>query len=183
MPLTQRLLVLSSLSALFLAAPQFELVQPDLFGASGGQANAWVDFDGDDDLDLFVGFRGRPNRLYRNTNGRFEDVAATVGLADAVETRAAAWGDYDADGDPDLYVGFATADNAAKIYRNDRTSGRFTNVASELGIDLRGVSRQPAWIDYDGDGDLDLFAAFRDRPNRLLRNDGTRFADVSASGI
>ena len=162
----------------------FELVQPELFGASGGQPNAWADFDGDGDLDLFVGFRGRPNRLYRQTNGRFEDVAAVVGLADAVETRAAAWGDYDADGDPDLYVGFATAQHKAKIYRNDQNGGRFTDVAAELGLAVAGVSRQPAWIDYDGDGDLDLFAAFRDQANRLFRNDAGRFTEVTqASGV
>jgi hypothetical protein len=159
----------------------FELVQPELFGAAGGQPNAWADVDSDGDLDLFVGFRGRPNRLYRQTGGRFEDVAARVGLADAVETRAAAWGDYDADGDPDLYVGFATAAQAARIYRNDRNGLQFTDVAAELGVSLRGISRQPAWIDYDGDGDLDLYAAFRDQANRLFRNDGGRFTDVTAA--
>jgi hypothetical protein len=157
----------------------FELVQPELFGASGGQPNAWADVDGDGDLDLFVGFRGRPNRLYLQNSGRFEDVAAMVGLADAVETRGAAWGDFDADGDPDLYVGFATATHVARIYRNDEGGRRFTDVAASLGIELRGVSRQPAWIDYDGDGDLDLFTAFRDQPNRLFRNDGPRFTDVT----
>lgn len=79
-------------------APRFELIQPELFGATGGQPNAWADFDNDGDLDEFVGFRGRPNRLYRQDHGRFEDVAAAVGLADQVETRAAAWGDFDGDG-------------------------------------------------------------------------------------
>jgi hypothetical protein len=157
--------------------PSFELVQPDLFSAPGGQASAWADYDADGDPDYFVGFRGRPNRLYRNDSGVFRDVAADVGLADAIETRAAAWGDFDGDGDPDLYVGFATPDHRGKLYRND--GARFVDVAAEARVDLRGVSRQPAWIDYDGDGDLDLFAAFRDVPNRLLRNDGGRFVDVS----
>ena len=165
------------------SAVRFELVQPDVFSAAGGQPNAWADYDGDGDLDLFVGFRGAANRLYRNDNGTFVDVAAPAGLADTTETRAAAWGDYDGDSDPDLYVGFANAPTQAnKVYRNDR--GRFTDVAHALGIELRGASRQPGWIDYDGDGDLDLFAAFRDVPNRLYRNDGARFIDVSKqSGI
>ena len=39
--------------------------------------------------------------------------------------------------------------------------------------------RQPVWIDVDGDGDLDLFVAFRDRPNALFRNDGGHFTDIA----
>ena len=47
-----------------------------------------------------------------------------------------------------------------------------------------GVTRQASWIDYDNDGDLDLFVAFRDQPNRLFRNDSGRFTDVTdESGI
>ena len=189
--LTRSLVVAVAVAVWFGAQPAgpappvaFELVQPDIFSASGGQPNAWTDVDGDGDLDLFVGFRGRANRLYRQTDGRFADVAASVGLGDEVETRAAAWGDYDADGDPDLYVGFATAEHRARIYRNDGNGSRFVDVAQELGIGVSGVSRQPAWIDYDGDGDLDLFLAFRDQANRLFRNDGRAFTDVTqATGL
>jgi hypothetical protein len=160
------------------AAPLFELVQPDLFSVTGGMPNAWADFDNDGDLDEFVGFRGRPNRLYRQDRGRFEDVAASVGLADNVETRAAAWGDFDGDGHLDLYVGFVGGP-PNKLYRNDGDGRHFTDVAPALGLNLTGVSRQVSWIDYDNDGDLDLFIAFRDKPNRLFRNDGARFADVT----
>jgi len=161
----------------------FELVQPELFGVTGGQPNAWADFDNDGDLDEFVGFRGRPNRLYRQDHGRFEDVAAAVGVADNVETRAAAWGDFDADGQVDLYVGFI-GDTPNKLYRNDGGGRHFTDVAPALGLNLTGVTRQVSWIDYDNDGDLDLFIAFRDKPNRLFRNDGGRFTDVTeTSGV
>lgn len=179
--------LLAALAAAQAAAPwrpAFELVQPDLFAAPGGQAHAWADIDGDDDLDYFVGFRGRPNRLYRNDGGRFTDIAASAGVADDAETRAVAFGDFDADGDADLYVGFAEPERAAKVYRNDGPNRPFVDVAGEIGLAVRGVSRQPAWIDYDGDGDLDFFAAFRDRPNQLFRNDRGRFTDVTAaSGI
>jgi len=160
------------------APPSFELVQPELFSATGGMPNAWADFDNDGDLDQFVGFRGRPNRLYRQDRGRFEDVAASVGLADNVETRAAAWGDFDGDGHLDLYVGFVGGP-PNKLYRNDGDGRHFTDVAPALGLNLTGVSRQVSWIDYDNDGDLDLFIAFRDKPNRLFRNDGARFTDVT----
>ncbi|MCY4648535.1 MAG: CRTAC1 family protein [Gammaproteobacteria bacterium] len=149
----------------------FDRVQPELFETPGAQSNSWVDYDGDGDLDLFVGMRYTPNRLYRNDGGSFVDVAAEVGLADLEDTRAGAWGDYDGDGDPDLYVGYpATAGAPNRLYRND--GGSFADVAPGLGVDLVGTSRQPSWVDYDGDGDLDLFVALRDQPNRMFRNDG-----------
>src|SRR5256885_12681359 len=163
--------------------PTFELIQPDLFGVAGGQPNAWADYDNDGDLDEFVGFRGRPNRLYRQDHGGFVDVAAAVGLADAVETRAAAWGDFDGDGHVDLYVGFVGG-TPNKLYRNDGNGRHFTDVAPSLGLNLSGVTRQGSWIDYDNDGGLDLFVAFRDKPNRLFRNDGGAFTDVTVeSGV
>jgi hypothetical protein len=162
------------------AGPAFALVQPELFSAPGGMPNAWADFDNDGQLDEFVGFRGRPNRLYKQNHGRFEDVAVSAGVADNVETRAAAWGDYDADGHLDLYVGFVSTNGGApnKLYHNDG-HGHFVDVAPSLGLNLVGVTRQVSWIDYDNDGDLDLFIAFRDKANRLFRNDSGRFTDVT----
>src|SRR5690242_15464538 len=67
-------------------APRFDLVQPELFAAPGGMPNAWADFDNDGQLDEFVGFRGRPNRLYKQDHGRFADVASAAGVADEIET-------------------------------------------------------------------------------------------------
>jgi len=159
--------------------PRFTRVQPEDFDEPGAQPNAWADYDQDGDLDLFVGMRYGPNRLYRNDDGSFTDVAEPLGVADAEDTRAAAWGDYDGDGDLDLYVGYpAEAATPNRLYRND--GNRFSDVAASLGIDLVGTTRQPTWVDYDGDGDLDLFVAMRDQVNRLFRNDGpTVFVDVT----
>lgn len=156
----------------------FEPIQRELFGLQGAQPNAWADFDLDGDLDLFVGFRGQLSRLYRNDNGKFVDVAPEVGLADFNEVRVASWGDYDSDGDPDLYIGFArSATTPNRLYRND--GGRFIDVARQTGMDQVGTSRQASFVDYDNDGDVDLFVAFRDRPKMLFRNEGGTFVDVA----
>src|SRR5205823_2807938 len=155
-------------------APQFELVQPELFAVAGGQPNCWADFNNDGHLDLFVGFKdGVANRLYRYDGSRFADIAADVGIADLTDTRAAAWGDFDADSQLDLYVGFTRRSGAAnKLYRNEGNGRKFTEIGRDLGIDVKGETRQVSWIDFDNDGRVDLFVAFRDAPNMLFHNDG-----------
>ena len=160
--------------------PVFTSVQPELFEASGAQPNAFVDFDNDGDLDLFVGFRNRPDRLYRNDDGTFTDVAGEVGLATAEDTRVAAWGDYDGDGHVDVYIGFPNAGGLTdRIFRNEGDGTAFRDVTAELGVVISGTTRQTSWIDYDADGDVDLFVALRDGPNRLFRNDGSTLTDVT----
>ncbi len=181
--LTRAVVILLAVSVCVVAQaalPQFEPMQPELLGAPSAFTNAFADFDGDGDLDLFVGFDGKPNRLYRNDKGVFTDVAAAAGVADARPTRAVAWGDFDADGDPDLMVGFTPSPGASvlKLYRND--TGKFADVTAASGLVVAtGAVRQPAWVDADADGDLDLFVAYRDRANALYRNDAGKFTDVA----
>ena len=166
-------------AGVMLQPPAFVPVQPELLAAGGAFTNAWADIDGDDDPDLFVGFNGAPNRLYRNDRGVLVDVAVEWGVADARSTRAAAWGDMDADGDSDLLVGFAVgAGPVLRLYRND--GRRFADITASAGLVVDSAAvRQPVWVDGDSDGDLDLFVAFRDRPNAFYRNDGGRFTDVA----
>jgi hypothetical protein len=173
---------LASTALLTQGLPRFEPMQTELLGAGSTFTNAFADYDNDGDPDLFVGFDGKPNRLYRNDTGTFVDVAAEAGVVDSRPTRAAAWGDFDSDGDPDLILGFTPQPNASvlKLYRN--TAGRFTDTTTDVGLSVpTGAVRQPAWIDFDADGDLDLFIAYRDRANALYRNDAGKFADVASS--
>jgi len=163
------------------ARPNFEIIQSDLFGGGRSLTNAIADFDNDGDLDLFVGFNGQPNRLYRNDEGVFVDVAERVGLADVNVTRTAAWGDYNADGHVDLFVAFVSREGSSnKLYRNDGDGVSFTDVTVEANLSIQGSFRQASWIDYDSDGDVDLYIGLRDTSNVLFENHDGTFKDVAS---
>jgi hypothetical protein len=153
------------------------------FAAPLGLSNAWADFDQDGWPDLAVSFEGGELRLYRNQAGQFSNVADAVGLRqEGGDPRSLAWGDYDADGDLDLYVGFSGYDGPPnRLYRNHLEAGKatFTEVGETTGTAARGVIRQVSFVDYDTDGDVDLFVALRDDANLLLRNEHGQFQDVA----
>jgi hypothetical protein len=162
---------------------EFAAVQPELFSDPGGQSNAWGDFDNDGDLDLVVLFNNAPVRLYRNGDDGFADVAPGSGLpTDGGNPRSVAWGDYDRDGDIDLYIGYSGRDGPAnRLYRNDTSDGKaaFAEVGESAGVAIRGFTRQVSFVDYDSDGDLDLYVALRASVNRLLQNNDGEFSDVT----
>lgn len=179
-----------------------------------GMGASFADYDGDGDLDLYVTNYG-PNRLFRNRgDGRFEEVGAWAGVDDALWSVGAAWGDYDRDGRLDLYVtnyldfhpepsGAAGDDphwqgvpislnpNAFDPQPNrlyhQLADHRFEEVALPLGASNNtGRSLQASFVDFDGDGWLDLYVANDVSPDALLRNLGGEvgaalFEDVSAA--
>lgn len=145
-------------------------------------SNAWGDYDGDGDLDAAISLVSGEVLLQRNDAGRFIDVGASLGLpqAGASELRGLSWGDFDGDGDLDLLGGPTRTDQSSVVLRNDGARG-FTNVARDLALTLPGRSaRQTNFIDFDNDGDLDVYATHRSGANTLLRNDGSRFTPVFA---
>ncbi len=155
------------------------------FADAGSLTDAWADVDADGDPDRFVGFNGGPARLYRNDGlAGFADVAPQMGLDVTRPVRTAAWGDYDGDGDPDLLLGLAgEGEGALQLWRNEGAT--FAEVSGEAGLTLpAAATRQASWVDVDADGDLDLYVALRDGPNRLWRNEGGTFSDATeATGL
>ena len=135
---------------------------------SVGTGAAFVDYDGDGRLDVFlvnawaldeepsrVRLKGR-NALYRNRgDGTFEDVTERAGVADESWGCGVCAGDYDNDGHVDLFV---TNFGPNRLYRN-RGDGTFEQVAERAGVADPGWGAGAAFFDADGDGDLDLYVA------------------------
>ncbi|MFY9976174.1 MAG: CRTAC1 family protein [Chromatiaceae bacterium] len=193
-----------------------ERLMPETIGSGA----AFLDYDRDGDQDLLLisstywegrqGDRPTPTQaLYANDGqGRFSDVTEAAGLALTFYSMGVAVGDYDGDGWDDLYL---TSLNANHLLRN--LGGRFEDVTAGAGVagDPDTWSTSAAFLDYDRDGDLDLFVVnyvrwsrtidlaidfrltglgraygapvnFIGTQNRLYRNEGDgRFTDVSAA--
>ncbi|MBZ0114808.1 MAG: CRTAC1 family protein [Thermoanaerobaculia bacterium] len=139
-----------------------------------GSGACLADFDGDEDLDLFlpnfgVGPEGGANLYYRNDGGHFTEVAAAAGVDDPQGFAMGATAvDFDADGDLDLYV---TQDGPNRLFRN-RGDGRFEDVAQRLGVAGDVWSVGAAWGDFDRDGRLDLYVANYVRFEAQLSDEG-----------
>jgi hypothetical protein len=125
----------------------------------GGGA-AFFDCDGDLDQDLFLvsSGPGGVGALYENVGGRFEDVSAAAGIAPDPRIAygmGAAVGDYDADGHVDLVI---TGVGGSRLLRN-RGGGSFEDVTAAAGLpqDSDQWTSAAGFLDYDRDGDLDLF--------------------------
>ncbi len=139
------------------------------------------DFDNDGDLDLFVsGYqggvaelaadhlgsegrsRGESPRLYRNRgDGRFDEVAAEMGLDRMLLTMGSNFGDLDNDGWLDMYLGTGSPPLQAlmpnRMFRNDRGL-RFQDVTTAGGFGHLQKGHGVAFGDIDSDGDQDIYA-------------------------
>ena len=99
-------------------------------------SSAWIDYDNDGWLDLFLTVLGmdssKPkNRLYRNQgDGTFVKVDQGRLVTDSGQFGSSAWGDYDNDGFPDVFVTFGTIYSAQRsaLYRNDGNGNNWIKI-------------------------------------------------------
>ena len=149
-----------------------------------GSGAAWLDFDGDGHLDLYLvngsthergPGEGEPNRLYRGDGqGHFTDVTARAGVGDRSWGVGVAVGDIDNDGDPDLYI---TNLGPNLLYLNNG-DGTFTDITAHAGVGDPGWGTSAAFFDMDGDADLDLYVGnYVDFDTKTVPRKGTPEAD------
>lgn len=151
-----------------------------------GKGVAFADIDNDGLIDLYVSNKGGANKLYRNSgNGVFEDITAFAGagIGDPGFSMGSVFGDYDNDGLIDLYLakGGRYEIEANRLFHN-LGGGKFEDVTDKAGVGLKSFTYSASFVDYDNDGNLDLFCANYGpgAKNVLYRNNGDgTFTDVT----
>ena len=119
----------------------------------------WVDFDNDNDLDLFVTEydRNSGNHLYENTgNGNLRYISLEPLTTDLASSVTSTWGDYDNDGDLDALVA-NNLDNNKFFYQNQGI-GEFKRMKKSNLEKTKGYFHGASWVDIDNNGQLDLLA-------------------------
>ncbi len=184
-----------------------------LYYYNGGGVGAG-DFNNDGLIDLFFSANQGPNKLFINTgNLKFKDVTVDARIPnDGGWSTGVSVVDINNDGLLDIYVckvgQYETLKGKNQLLICERLDKNGTPVYSEkaedYGLDFSGFSTQSAFLDYDQDGDLDMYLMnhavhhngyFGERwkfdgthdslsGDYLFRNDGNKFTDVTKqSGI
>ncbi|NKI27749.1 cadherin-like domain-containing protein [Arenibacter sp. 6A1] len=149
-------------------------------GGNKDGGHAWADYDLDGDFDLVINTNGR-GYLLRNDGGSFSDQTAALApdLLGGNLERTVLFVDFNNDGYPDI---FRNKHDDLRIYLQDPSSNKFGDgiggtVPSQRFITMTdGMNTEGAGaLDYDGDGDLDLFVDNHNFGIDILQNDGNGF--------
>jgi hypothetical protein len=147
----------------------------------------WVDFDNDNDKDLFLTSKEGTIKLFKNDgNFFFEDISSEAGLTSfASSTWGASWGDFNNDGYLDIFLSFLKSGNTQpNALLKNNGNGTFTNISASAGINqLNDPSFCAAFFDYNNDGWQDVFVTnHKYDQSYLYENNGDEtFTDVSVA--
>ena len=150
----------------------------------------FADLDDDGYVELVLGGRGTPARLMSFGPDGWRDATPGSGVYTSGRTLSLNLADLNGDGLTDIYI--ALLNEANKLYINQGNLV-FTEEAEARGAEDDNISMGAIATDFDKDGDVDLYLTHdSNRPNLLLRNDGTghftnvaaaRNADIAANGM
>ncbi len=161
--------------------------------SGGSGTTAIADYNNDGYLDIFVTGSQEGPTLYRNNqDGTFQPDTRSdemCHLLQGVDVHDVQFFDYDNDGYLDLLVAGTVSGEAVEqrglfLFHNSE-NGTFKDGSGALPAGLTEAAKT-AIADYDGDGDLDIFAATPDGNLHLLRNDGGNthnFLKVKLTGL
>ncbi|MEQ8822167.1 MAG: CRTAC1 family protein [Sumerlaeia bacterium] len=143
---------------------------------------AWADIDNDRDLDLLIAMEGpEKHEVYiQEVDGSFTQSGLATGFQAPFGTKCygMAIGDPDADGDMDVYLSTCrVGGNIRNNFFENRTvedgALAFVDIADTNGTQYLPNSYATQFLDFDDDGDLDLFMSGADQEdNKIWRNDG-----------
>ena len=136
---------------------------PIVSDSARSTGGSFGDFDNDGDLDLFVSnYYGLDNFLYLNNgDGTFMKVTEGSIVSDGGHAFGSSVVDYDNDGHLDVYVtnGAEIPDGEDNVLYRNKGDGTFTRITTGPLVNDGKSSSAGSWVDYDNDGDQDLFVA------------------------
>ena len=135
-----------------------QTVGPKESGETGvelGSGACFLDYDNDGRIDVLLADNGPEGglALFRNVEGKFEDVTKKAGLDPTMHALGCTTGDYDNDGFVDIVL---TVKGRVLLLHNEK-NGTFKDVTEAAGIKNNAPSVGVTLVDYDHDGDLDLY--------------------------
>ncbi len=133
-----------------------------------------ADYDNDGDMDIYLtNWYGRRNRLYLNDGEAQFSVLENASTASGSHSETASWGDYDNDGLLDLVVTNSDGSSRRNVLYRNLGNGELVKQNDSAINAPNGVSRNANWVDYDNDGDSDLYITNEgSQANEMYRNEG-----------